>query len=240
MRRDARANEAIRLAGTEAIEAEGALRKRLSFVPVRSSDGRHAFDKACERLHYAGSCHRVGRKMLLAVIKDGEWIGGIILGSPFPNLRPRDDAFGLTKHVSDWRARGLTSPWARENRAYWDRLQLVVNQARAFVFPQFRGTGVGVLAHSLLETEGRTLWEAEYGRLAGFDTLCTEPNSRLFADNGWRLVGRTLGYTRDPETSLSQRVTTWKIDGVSDNAGLALTSTSTRWWIWVRVMRRIR
>jgi hypothetical protein len=230
----------LRSQGTEAIRAENRLLKRLSFTAITSTDARRAFDEACQRLHYAGACHRVGRRMRLAVIENGEWVGGIVLGSPFPNLRPRDDAFGLTKYVRDWQQRGLANPWAQENRLYWSKLQLVVNQARAFVFPDFRGSRVGVRSHALLETEGRGLWEERYGRLVGFDTLCTESKSKLFSDNNWTLVGRTLGYTRDSRTLLSQRVTSGIVQNVSDNAGLVLRPSGTRWWIWVRILRRVR
>jgi hypothetical protein len=232
--------EVLRTTGNEAIMTEGRLRRQLSLVRLTTPDARHLFDDACQRLHYAGACYRVGRRMRLAVIEQGEWVGGVVLGSPFPNLRPRDDAFGLTKYVKDWQERGLASPWAHENRPYWERLQLVVNQARAFVFPQFRGTRVGVRTHALLETEGRGLWEERYGPLAGFDTLCTESRSKLFSENGWTLVGRTLGYRRDPSATLSQRVLAGTLPHVSDNAGLTREPGNTRWWIWVRILRRIR
>jgi len=210
-------------------------RRSLSFHPV-DEEMKQVFDSACELLHYAGACRRVGRLMRLAIVEKGRWVGGIVLGSPFPNLRARDDAFGLTKHVLDWRRRGLISPWARENRAYWRRLQLIVNQARAFVFPDAEGRRIGLRAHALLETAGRALWEDVYGPLVGFDTLCTHPTSRLFRDNGWLLVGQTKGYARDPDELLSSRVAAAQVDGVKDNAGLSFSPSNPRWWIWVRVL----
>lgn len=135
--------------------------------------------------------------MRLAVIENGEWMGGIVLGSPFPNLRPRDDAFGLTKYVRDWKDRGLDNPWVRENHLYWSKLQLVVNQARAFVFPDLRGSRIGIRSHALLETEGRAMWEATYGRLAGFDTLArnqSHGSSRTTDGTSW------VAHSATPET----------------------------------------
>jgi hypothetical protein len=216
-----------------------ALTRDLRFHQVTGRDLRDIFDEACERLHYAGSCRRVGRVMRLAAMAEGEWIGGIVLGSPFPNIRSRDDAFGISKYAMNVRRRGLDNAWTRENTEYWNRLQLIVNQARAFVFPQFSGRGYGVRMHRLLESQGRRLWEARYGELAGFDTLCTESSSRLFSDNSWIRVGRTLGHTRDPNRRLSRRVAEGGVEGVRDNAGLSPVPNGTRWWVWVRVLEPI-
>jgi hypothetical protein len=74
--------------------------------------------------------------------------------------------------------------------------------------------------------------------MVGFDTLCTHPASRLFRDNGWSLVGRTSGYSRDPTRVLSRRAfeNDWKT--IKDNAGLRRLEGSTRWWIWVRVLEQ--
>jgi hypothetical protein len=115
----------------------------------------------------------------------------------------------------------------------------VVNQARAFVFPEFQGGGLGVRAHRLLETSGRRLWEERYGAMSGFDTLCTDPRSRLFASNGWTLVGKTLGYSRDPSVRLSRRVDERRDPAVRDNAGLSFSLGNQRWWIWIKVLRPI-
>jgi hypothetical protein len=231
--------EDLQSQGTDLIRSGWRLPRRVALVPLTSADERQAFDQACHLIHYAGACRRVGRLMRLAVMDKGHWVGGIVLGSTFPNLRPRDDAFGLTRWVVDWQARGLISPWASENSQYWGRLQQVVNQARAFVFPSAAGRRIGVRAHALLESEGLHYWQAKYDRAAGFDTLCNRQTSRLFTANGWVLVGRTLGYSRDPGVRLSQRVE----DGtmrVRDNAALTAIPRGERWWVWVRVLRPTR
>ena len=225
--------------GTDLLREEWLLPRRLALVPISGWETKRAFDDACEIVHYAGACHRVGRRMRLAVVDKGRWVGGIVLGSTFPNLRSRDDAFGLTRWVVDWHERGLVSPWASENYQYWRRLQQVVNQARAFVFPTHAGGGVGVRAHALLETEGLHYWQLKYERVAGFDTLCNHSSSRLFTDNGWALVGRTLGHSRDPGSSLSRRVTDQSLP-VRDNAGLTAQPSGERWWVWIRVLRPTR
>jgi hypothetical protein len=82
-------------------------------------------------------------------------------------------------------------------------------------------------------------WQAKYERAAGFDTLCDHANSRLFTENGWKLVGRTLGHSRDPGTQLSRRVIEDR-RSVRDNAGLTELPNGTRWWVWVRVLRPTR
>jgi hypothetical protein len=91
---------------------------------------RGAFDEALDEVHYAGACSRVGRCMRLLIVENGQWAGGIVLGSTFPNIDVRDEALGLKRHVRNHHLRGLRSPWARENVPYWSRLQLVVNHAR--------------------------------------------------------------------------------------------------------------
>jgi hypothetical protein len=228
-------------AGTRQIYEERGVRlsRRLGFHSVKTPGLRESFDLACQEMHYAGACRRVGRRLRLAVMKHGEWVGGIFLGSPFPNIKVRDDAFEISRFARGATERGLASAWASENRDYWERLQLIVNHARAFVFPQYRGGGLGVMMHRLLETEGRELWEERYGPLAGFDTMCTDPNSRLFGENGWTLVGQTQGYSRDPSLVLSRRVAESKFRRISDNAALSRSSNSHRWWVWVRILTRI-
>jgi hypothetical protein len=155
-------------------------------------------------------------------------------------MATRDEAFGLAKYIRNTRSRGLISPFASENRLYWDNLQKIVNHARTFIFPTFAGNGLGIKTHKLLLTEGRSIWENKYGtKINGFDTLCTHPKSHLFRDNGWSLVGRTKGYTRDPSKVLSSRKAfeqEWTT--IKENAGLGKIEGGTRWWIWVRVFER--
>jgi hypothetical protein len=205
----------------------------LHFVPVASRELRDIFDQACDEIHYAGACRRVGRCLRLALIYRGQWAGGTVLGSPFPNVGARDVAFGLTKYTVGYRERGLISPWASENRDYWDRLQHIVNHARTFVFPLFQGAGLGVRAVSLLPTEARELWQAKYcDEVIGFDTHCTSPTSRLFLDNSWELVGRTKGFSRNGKHAFSQRAADAVLQ-VRDNAGLSHRRKNPRWWTWV-------
>lgn len=207
--------------------------KPLTFMELRDKGMRRLFDEACDLIHYAGSCRRVGRCMRLALVVDGLWAGGTVLGSPFPNIGARDEAFGLTQYTRGFQQRGLISPWASENRAYWDRLQLIVNHARTFIFPQFHGRGLGVGALSLLPTRGKEMWEARYGEgVLGFDTHCTSSTSRLFIDNGWELVGQTKGFSRDRRVTFSGRVEDNRV-AVKDNAGLTKRRKNPRWWTWV-------
>jgi GNAT superfamily N-acetyltransferase len=210
-------------------------RRTLDLAPVTSRELRLLFDRACGEIHYAGACQRVGRCMRLAISVRGEWAGGVVLGSTFPGIGARDEALGLRDYLRGYRQRGLVSAWAGENRDYWSRLQGVVNHARTFVFPDFQGEGIGVKAHALLLTRGRELWEERYpGRVWALDTLCTSSDSRMFLDNGWELVGRTAGYSRDPSRSLSKRLADDDTRGRRDNAGLSIMPGSYRWWVWVR------
>jgi GNAT superfamily N-acetyltransferase len=206
----------------------------LQLTTLTDPQVRRWFDEACELNHYAGACRRVGRCMRLCIWESGAWAGGIVLGSTFPAIAVRDEAFGLQRFARDYRARGLVSAWASENREYWDRLQHIVNHARTFVFPAFRGSGIAVAAHKKLLTQGRRLWEQQYGTtIAGFDNLCTTATSRMFGDNGWSYVGLTKGYSRDPNRLLSRRLA--EAPTHRDNAGLQTSSDATRWHVWVRV-----
>ena len=70
-------------------------RKRgLCFIEVTDSTWRKLFDEALDITHYAGSCQRVGRWMRLARLEDGNWVGGIVLGSTFANVLGRAEALG--------------------------------------------------------------------------------------------------------------------------------------------------
>lgn len=207
------------------------------FVEVIEASWRRLFDRALDEIHYAGACQRVGRCMRLAIIENGVWVGGIVLGSTFPNIRVRDEALGLRQYVENWRERGLKSPWARENTAYWSALQKIVNHARTFIFPRFQGAGRGIQAHRLLLTEGIALWKAKYqDEVMGLDTLCTHADSRLFKDNGWTLVGQTEGYSSDPSRVFSKRafVEDWKT--IKNNIALGKVEGSTRWFVWVKAL----
>lgn len=171
--------------------------------------------------------------MRLALFVGDQWAGGTVLGSPFPNIGARDEAFGLTVYTRGSQHRGLISPWASENRDYWDNLQRIVNHARTFIFPSFHGHGLGIRAIGLLPSAGKEIWEGRYGEgVMGFDTHCTSPTSRLFLDNDWSLVGRTKGYSRDRRVSLSNRAAEGEVT-VRDNAGLTRKRRNTRWWTWV-------
>jgi hypothetical protein len=225
--------EATRLAGQSLLRAARPRRTGLHFLPVTDRDLRDLFDLACDDIHYAGSCRRVGRCLRLALTYRGEWAGGTVLGSPFPNVGARDRAFGLHQYTHGYRVRGLISPWASENRDYWDRLQHIVNHARTFIFPRFQGCGLGVRAVALLPTEAREIWQEKYpDDVIGFDTHCTSPTSRLFLDNGWELVGRTKGFSRDAKHPFSSRAAD-AIVSVRDNAALARRRRNMKWWTWV-------
>ena len=236
---DANHLDSLFISGCKYLKLNNFLSKRLSFHIINTKEMRKIFDKTCDKIHYAGSCQRVGKCVRLAVIKNNEWIGGVVLGSTFPNIKPRDDVFKLTQYVKNWKAQGLISPWAKENKKYWNGLQLIVNHARTFIFPQFQGNGLGIAIHKLLLTEGRQLWESKYNeKIYGFDTLDTHPKSRLFLENGWKLVGRTKGYSRDPNRVFSKRAFNEKWEYIKDNSGLNKTKNSTRWWIYVKVFKK--
>jgi GNAT superfamily N-acetyltransferase len=173
--------------------------------------------------------------MRLCIYDGKTWVGGIVLGSTFPNVEVRDQALGFKCLVENTRARGVRHPWSRENRAYWKCLQCVVNHARTFVFPSFQGQGLGTLAHRELLRTGVCHWERRYGEpVLALDTLCTHADSRLFKANGWRLVGRTKGYTSDPDDVFSKQAFQEEWGQIMHNVALKrLNRRAFRWWVWV-------
>jgi GNAT superfamily N-acetyltransferase len=210
---------------------------QLSPVP-RGREGRDLrvlFDEALDAIHYAGSCQRVGRCMRLAVREGLRWLGGIVLGSTFPNIHDRDTALGLKRHVAGATTRGLRSAWARENHAYWDDLQTIVNHARTFVFPEYQGRGIGIEAHRLLLRQGMRHWRARYrGTVRALDTLCDSEDSGLFLRNGWLYVGKTSGFGSDPSRNFVEPPS----DDRSLKNNVALRKTGRQWEVWVRLLNR--
>jgi hypothetical protein len=212
------------------------LESELSLLPlIYGRPGRRLrqiFDLALSKIHYAGKCQRVGRCMRLAVVTaDHQWVGGIVLGSTFPNIHVRDSALGLKPYVRDTPRRGLRSPWSSENKEYWERLQTVVNHARTFIFPEFQGRGIGVQSHRQLLTQGISRWQERYpGQVTGLDTLCDSADSGLFRRNGWDYVGTTTGYKADrsrvfvPTEGTNRRLCN----------NVALTRSGRQWEVWVR------
>lgn len=227
----------------ETIQKEGQLilkgclpkSRRLSLFEISDHRLQQLFDDALSLTHYAGSCQRVGRCMRLAIIYHKTWVGGIVLGSPFPNIEVRDHAVGIKKHVLNFKKRGLRSPWVRENRAYWMRLQRIVNHARTFVFPDFQGQKLAVKAHKLLLTEGIELWEKKYhDKVAALDTLCDHGDSKLFLANGWILVGETKGYSSNPKAAFSRRTNQGK--PFKNNVALVQHPENRKWVVWVKLI----
>jgi Domain of unknown function (DUF4338) len=208
-------------------------KRSLWLCPIEGSLARQCFDHALDRLHYARSCQRVGRCMRLAIMLRKQWVGGIVLGSTFPNVGVRDEALGLKLFVRGFQHRGLRNAWCKENVEYWSALQSIVNHARTFVFPDFQGRGIAKAAHALLLTQGMQIWEKRYrGRVYALDTLCDQTDSGLFVANGWTLVGQTKGYTADYGNGFSAD----RNGAVSIN-NAALKFGRTRWQVWVRVIR---
>lgn len=211
-------------------------RKELFLWEVSSSPLTRLFDEALDNIHYAGSCKRVGRCMRLAIIKNKTWVGGIGLGSTFPNIDARDRFLGLKKYLHNFKERGLKSPWARENSAYWTRLQRIVNHTRTFIFPSFQGQGLGVRAHKILLSDGINLWEKKYsGKIAALDTLCDHGDSKLFLANGWTLVGETKGYCSNPKAIFSDR--TDKRKPFKNNVALMRNPNNQKWVVWVKLIK---
>lgn len=204
-------------------------RKRVWLFVVEDRALRSCFDAALDQLHYAKSCQRVGRCMRLAIMLRSSWVGGIVLGSTFPNVDVRDRALGLKVFVNGFRKRGLRNAWCAENSEYWSALQTVVNHARTFVFPEFQGQGLGKRAHRLLLTQGMDLWKQKYGAVYALDTLCDSGDSGLFISNRWNLVGQTKGYTADYRSAFTESG-----DPVINNA--ALKRGKIRWQVWVKVI----
>lgn len=206
---------------------------RVRFVEIEDAELRHLFDGALDLTHYAKSCQRVGRCMRLALVHDAHWVGGVVLGSTFPNVDVRDRALGLKVYVSGFASRGLSNPWSGKNRKYWNCLQSIVNHARTFIFPQFQGRGLGKEAHRLLLGDGIKLWESKYHqKVYALDTLCDHSDSGLFLSNGWLHVGQTKGFTADYKKSFTLRK---KVTPSINNA--ALRPGPTRWQVWVRTIR---
>ena len=219
------------LATTQKVSHNG-----INFIEVQDKNWRWLYDEALDLVHYSNSCQRVGRCMRLAIVEDGEWVGGIVLGSTFPNILVRDEVVGLRKFVTDYKERGLASPWSRENKSYWSNLQRVVNHARTFVFPQCQGRGIGIRAHRSLLTDGIKLWEHKYQEpVYALDTLCTADESKLFLLNGWTRAGQTKGYTLDRKNIFSKTlaVVDDRKQGIRNNGALCKGENSTEWWVWV-------
>jgi len=196
---------------------------------------RNAFDECLDQLHYAGKCQRVGRCMRLLIINNGNWVGGIVLGSTFANIGVRDKALGLKKYIKGYKNRKLRSPWARENRAYWNRLQKIVNHARTFILPEFQKRGLGIRSHKVLLTQGKKLWEDYYNeKISAFDTLCDAKDSHLFLKNGWTHVGVTAGYESDPQSELVSIDYENCSSEIKNN--VALKKGKRNWEVWIRII----
>jgi hypothetical protein len=230
-----RQNE-IQISGTKLLGPSLKTSDDLFLLEVTDERLRKLFDDALDIIHYSKSCKRVGRCMRLAITCDKQWVGGIVLGSPFPNILVRDEAIGLRKYVTNYKLRGLKNPWSRDNVDYWTKLQQVVNHARTFIFPKFQGKGIGIRAHGVLLGQGIKMWQHKYhDRVRALDTLCTAAESKLFLLNGWKMVGETKGYTLDKKSLFSKRLKqkqNRKI-GIVNNCGLLKPSNPIKWVVWV-------
>jgi hypothetical protein len=205
----------------------------IAFQIVNDASLRRIFDLSLDLIHYAGSCQRVGRCMRLAILWNGMWAGGIVLGSTFPNINVRDEHLGLKPFVRNTRERGLENPWSRHNVQYWTSLQTIVNHARTFIFPSFQGQGIGKKAHAELLRGGFRLWEQHYKcKVFALDTLCDSADSGLFISNGWTLAGQTKGFTADYAHTFAKKR---NVETSINNA--ALKKGKTAWQVWIKIVR---
>jgi hypothetical protein len=223
--------------GQKFLEANYTLREELSFIETNDAFLKKLFDQALDILHYAKSVQRVGRCMRLAVIRDKNWVGGITLGSTFPNIFVRDEALGLRKFVENYKERGLKNPWVKENYLYWHALQTLVNHARSFTFPMFQGSGIGTAAEKLLLTKGVKLWEEKYhDRVYALDNLTDRADSKMFLNNGWQMVGQTKGFSSNPDEIFSQRLGYKNKEQIRNNIGLSTSGKAIHWFVWVKII----
>lgn len=233
-KRTTQALNTMRNKGEAILSSQGDLhsRRTVDFKVIQGAELRQLFDDALDLVHYAKSCQRVGRCMRLAIVSEENWVGGIVLGSTFPNIATRDQALGLKKYVIGFQSRGLRNPWSRTNTLYWQALQTIVNHARTFIFPEFQGCGLGKSAHRLLLSRGIKLWEQKYShKVYALDTLCDQSDSGLFLANGWSHVGQTKGYTADYQRPFSSKRAAPSINNA------ALRPGPRRWEVWVRTIR---
>lgn len=104
-----------------------------------------------------------------------------------------------------------------------------------FIFPKYQGKGLGIKTHSLLLSKGTKIWEEKYNdKIYGFDTLDNRPNSRLFLNNGWEMVGKTKGYSSDSNCIFSKRADKKGWNYIKNNKGLKKNDGNVRWWIYVK------
>lgn len=58
--------------GNVCIQKYSNLSNDLNFCIVDTIEMRKLFDDSCNKIHYAGSCQRVGRCLRLAIVKNNE------------------------------------------------------------------------------------------------------------------------------------------------------------------------
>jgi hypothetical protein len=182
------------------------------------------FTEALQQLHYAGSCKSVGRFLRLMLLDDSRWVGGLIIRNALPIVQCRDEFFGINQFRKSGRIPKSGSP-------YWDKLNRIVNMARAFIFEEFQGLGYGTKMIQLLETDAVKIWKRKYGFLPiGYDCLDNAPpeKAKIFLNNGWDFIGRTRGYSH------SRCYKPGKVKSQSNPISGRMEKSSFQWYVYTK------
>ncbi len=164
----------------KASESDVADLKRLLVRPI-ARDERARWDSLMTKHHYLHSSRLVGEALRYVATIDGCWVALMGWATSAMKCKPRDKWIG----------------WSAKRQ--WQRLKLVVNNARFLVLP---GRHIPNLASKTLALSCRRLsrdWQVAFGHpalLAETFVDASRYRGTCYLAAGWKMLGTTKGYGR--------------------------------------------
>jgi predicted transposase YbfD/YdcC len=151
---------------------------RVELVPP----GQQArFNELLVREHYLHSDRLVGERLCYVAIHRGQWLALAAWSAPALHLKARDHFIG----------------WSEEQRR--QRLALVVNNSRLWVFPDHHYPNVVSRFMKLMLGRLSADWEARWGHAAVLAESFVDPQlyqGTAYRVSGWSQLGQTAGWKR--------------------------------------------
>lgn len=139
------------------------------------------FKELMNRHHYLGSLNKIGETIWYVAIYQNKWIALLSFSSCALRCSDRDQWIG----------------WKYRNQ--YDRLQLMVNNTRFLILPDFHVQNLASKILSICKKRISTDWQQAYShRILVLETFVdgTKFSRTIYKASNWQYVGMTKGYRK--------------------------------------------
>ena len=144
----------------------------------------HRFQQLMQTHHYLGALVKIGNTLRYVAERDGHWIGLLSISAPALKCAARDQWIG----------------WGYRHQ--YDRLNLVANNSRFLILPDYHEKNLASQILSRLCRRIQRDWLAHFGYPLLMLETFVDParfHGTVYRASNWTLVGSTQGYRRTRE-----------------------------------------